>query len=273
MRQWQIRIERAQYDCAPAQRRYEEVDPSNRLVAASLESRWNAALLNLEETKAQATMFQNQKARVVSAEQKAKVLALAQDLPRLWRAPSTQAKDRKRMLRLLIADITVEKQPDKRQIILHIRWQGGACSDKIIYLPLPIADRLRYSPKIIELVRDLAAQMSDARIAQTLNQEGLRSSRGLQFTAPMIQCIRYKHDIARLNLMEPDEVTVQQLCQRLGVSLYVVHYWIRRDIVPARRIDGRGPWWIKLTAQSETELRSWVSNSAHLQNKHSNPLQ
>jgi hypothetical protein len=272
MRQWQMRIERAQYDCALAQRRYEEVDPSNRLVAASLESRWNAALLNLEETKAQATMFQNQKARVVSAEQKAKVLALARDLPRLWQASSTQAKDRKRMLRLLIADITVEKLPDKRQIILHIRWQGGACSDKTVELPLPIADRLRYSPPIIERVRDLAAQMSDARIAQTLNQEGLRSSRGLQFTAPMIQWIRYKYDIARLNLMEPDEVTVQQLCQRLGVSLYVIHYWIKRGMIPARRIDGRGPWWIKLTAQSETELHSRVSNSAHLQRKQSNPL-
>ena len=59
-----------------------------------------------------------------------------------------QAKDRKRMLRLLIAGITVEKLPDKRQIILHIRWQGGACSDKTIELPLPIADRLRYSPQI-----------------------------------------------------------------------------------------------------------------------------
>jgi DNA invertase Pin-like site-specific DNA recombinase len=273
MRQWQMRIERAQYDCDLAQRRYEEVDPANRLVAASLESRWNTAMLNLEEIKAQATTFQSQKARVVSAEQKAKVLALARDLPRLWQAASTQAKDRKRMLRLLIADITVEKLPDKRQIILHIRWQGGACNDKTIDLPLSIADRLRYSPQIIERVRDLATQMSDALITKALNQEGLRSSRGLEFTVPMVKWIRYKHDIAPLNLIEPDEVTVQQLCQRLGVSLYVVHYWIKRGMVPARQIDGRGPWWIKLTEQTETELRSRVSNSAHLQRKQSNALQ
>src|SRR5437870_3494493 len=69
MRQWQMRIERAEYECALAERRYEEVDPSNRLVAASLERRWNAALLHLNEIKAQAVTFQNQKARVVSAEQ------------------------------------------------------------------------------------------------------------------------------------------------------------------------------------------------------------
>jgi hypothetical protein len=273
MRQWQMRIERAQYDCDLAQRRYEEVDPANRLVAASLESRWNTAMLNLEEIKAQATTFQSQKARVVSAEQKAKVLALARDLPRLWQAASTQAKDRKRMLRLLIADITVEKLPDKRQIILHIRWQGGASSDKTIDLPLSIADRLRYSPKIIERVRILATQMSDAMITKALNQEGLRSSRGLKFTVPMVKWIRYKYDITPLSLMEPDEVTVQQLCQRLGVSLYVVHYWIKRGMVTARQIDGRGPWWIKLTEQTETELRSRVSNSGHLQSKQSNSLQ
>jgi hypothetical protein len=230
-------------------------------------------MLNLEEIKAQATTFQSQKARVVSAEQKAKVLALARDLPRLWQAASTQAKDRKRMLRLLIADITVEKLPDKRQIILHIRWQGGACNDKTIDLPLSIADRLRYSLQIIERVRDLATQMSDALITKALNQEGLRSSRGLEFTVPMVKWIRYKYDITPLNLMEPDEVTVQQLCQRLGVSLYVVHYWIKRGMVSARQIDGRGPWWIKLTEQTETELRSRVSNSAHLQRKHSNSLQ
>jgi hypothetical protein len=177
------------------------------------------------------------------------------------------------MLRLLIADITVEKLPDKRQIILHIRWQGGAYSDKTIELPLPIADRLRYSSQIIERVRDLATQMSDALITKTLNQEDLRSSRGLEFTVPMVKWIRYKHDIAPLNLMESDEVTVQQLCQRLGVSLYVVHYWIKRGMVRARQIDGRGPWWIKLTEQTETELRSRVRNSAHLQRKQSNLLQ
>jgi hypothetical protein len=177
------------------------------------------------------------------------------------------------MLRLLIADITVEKLPNERQIILHIRWQGGACSDKTVELPLPIADRLRYPPQIIERVRDLATQMSDALITKTLNQEELRSSRGVEFTVPMVKWIRYKHHIAPLNLMESDEVTVQQLCHRLGVSLYVVHYWIKRGMVPARQIDGRGPWWIKLTEQTETELRTRVSNSAHLQSKQSNPLQ
>ena len=108
-RQWQMRLERAEYEAALAERRYQEVDPSQRLVAATLERRWNAALLRCEELKQQAAEFQRQHARVATPEQKAKVLALAKDLPQLWHAPTTQAKDRKRMLRLLIKDITVEK--------------------------------------------------------------------------------------------------------------------------------------------------------------------
>src|SRR5438132_3968435 len=109
MRLWQMSIERAAYDTALAERRYKQVDPSQRLVASTLERRWNNALLQLEDLKKQAAELQRQEARVATPEQKAKVLALARDLPRLWHAPTTQTKDRKRMLRLLFKDITVEK--------------------------------------------------------------------------------------------------------------------------------------------------------------------
>ena len=94
-RQWQMRLERAEYEAALAERRYQEVDPSQRLVAATLERRWNEALLRLEDLKKQAVEFQHQETRLATPEQKAKVLALARDLPCLWHASSTRAKDRK----------------------------------------------------------------------------------------------------------------------------------------------------------------------------------
>src|SRR5438309_1479897 len=154
-RQWQMRLERAEYEAALAERRYQEVDPSQRLVAATLERRWNAALLQLEDLKKQAAEFQRQEARVATPEQKAKVLALARNLPRLWHAPTTQAKDRKRMLRLLIKDITVEKRPDQKKLSVHIRWQGGACSDLCVQLPPNFADQVRYPAALVDRVRDL----------------------------------------------------------------------------------------------------------------------
>ena len=146
-RQWQMRLERAEYEAALAERRYQEVDPSQRLVAATLERRWNEALLHCEELKQQAADFQRQQARVATPEQKAKVLALAKDLPQLWRAPTTQTKGRKRMLRLLIKDITVEKSSVPKQLLVHIRWQGNACTDLTLQLPPNMADRIAILPR------------------------------------------------------------------------------------------------------------------------------
>ena len=141
LRQWQMRLQRAEYEAALAERRYQEVDPSQRLVASTLERRWNDALLQLQDLKKQVAEVLRQEARVATPEQKEKVLALARDLPRVWHAPTTQAKDRKRMLRLLIKDITVEK-PEPKQLLVHVRWQGGASTSHSV--PLPPSMRINF---------------------------------------------------------------------------------------------------------------------------------
>src|SRR5205823_6353769 len=105
--------------------------------------------------------------------QKAELLALAQDLPRWWQAPTTSAKDRKRMLRLLVKDVTVEKRTPERKVCLHLRWQGGAVEDLEVELPLPPAVRLRYAEAIVAQVRSLAASLTDRQIAASLNEQAL----------------------------------------------------------------------------------------------------
>jgi len=264
-RQWEMRLERAAYEAQLAERRYEEVDPSHRLVAATLERRWNAALQHLEELKAQYAESQRQEARVATPEQKAQVLALAKDFPRLWRAPTTQAKDRKRMLRLLIKDITVERQSGAAQALLHVRWQGGACTEVVVDLPLKMADRLRYPTEMVERVRTLALTLSDAQIAAHLNEEGVRSAKGLPFNISMIKWIRHRHGIPAPQLKGPDEFTVQQFCDRFGVSRHVVYYWIEREIVEARQLNQGSPYWIKLTPAKEQELVEWVRESSRIE--------
>lgn len=267
MRQWKMRIERATYECSLAERRYEEVDPSNRLVAASLEQRWNKALVNLDTIKAEAAMFQKQKSRVVTPEQRVRILALAHDLPRVWQAPTTQPKDRKRMLRLLISDITVQRLSDTRQVILHIRWQGGACSDTTVDLPRPVADQVRYAPEIVSKVRELASRLSDKKIVDELNRQDLRSARGLSFTLSMVKWIRYRYGVPALCPTRPGEITIRELADRLGVSIHFVHYWIRRSVIGARQVDGSGPWWVTVTTEQEQQLHNRVRNSGHLQNR------
>jgi hypothetical protein len=271
LRQWQMRLERAEYEAALAERRYQEVDPSQRLVAATLERRWNDALLQLEELKKQAAEFQRREARVATPEQKAKVLALARDLPRLWHAPTTPSKDRKRMLRLLIKDITVEKPSASQQLLVHIRWQGGALSDLHLQRPPKIADRVRYSATVVDRVRDLAQRLSDGEIAESLNREGQVSALGKPFSVSMIEWIRYRYQIPKATLIRPEELTVQQVAERFGVSPHVVYYWIDRGVIQARRLNAGSPYWITLNETDELKLRDWVRNSSRIQNGKGSP--
>jgi DNA invertase Pin-like site-specific DNA recombinase len=263
-RQWQMRLERAEYEAALAERRYQEVDPSQRLVAATLERRWNDALVHCEELKQQAAEFQRQQARVATPEQKAKVLALAKDLPKLWHAPTTQAKDRKRMLRLLIKDITVEKSSVPKQLLVHIRWQGNSSTDFTLQRRPNMADRVRYPAAVVDRVRELARHLTDAEIAEQFRREGSISATGKTFTNRIIQVIRFTYRIPRPVLRKPEELTVAQVAEHFGVSEYVVYYWIEHGILPARKLNAGSPHWITLNKTDEQMLRDWVRNSSRI---------
>jgi excisionase family DNA binding protein len=263
--QWRMRIQRLEYQAQLAQRRYEEVDPSNRLVASTLERRWNEALVQLKTAREELHQSRQQQGLELTEEQKAQMRALAQELPRLWKSQTTSAQDRKRMLRLLINDITVEKRRPERKAVLHIRWQGGALEDLWIDIPLAAPDRVRYPETTVNRVRTLAESMTDAQIAATLNQEGMLSAKGYPFTVSMVKWIRHRYGIPAPQLKEFSELTVADMAKRFGVSAGVVYYWIERGHIPARRLGPGTPYWITLDEQKETELRAWVGNSNRIE--------
>jgi hypothetical protein len=169
------------------------------------------------------------------------------------------------MLRLLIKDITVEKPLRPKQLLVHIRWQGGACTDICVQLPPNIADRVRYPVAVVERVRHLAQSLPDGDIAGRLNQEGQVSALGKPFTGSMIQWIRYRYQIPRARLVRPEELTVQQVAERFSVSPNVVYYWIDRGVIEARRLNAGSPYWITLNETDEQKLRDWVCNSCRIQ--------
>jgi DNA invertase Pin-like site-specific DNA recombinase len=266
-KQWEMRIQRDQYETDLAERRYMEVDPSNRLVANTLEKRWNEAMIALEVVREQYAQFKQKELHAASPDQKSRLLALAENFPRLWNAPTTKTKDKKRMLRLLIKDITVERSRCSRQAVLHIRWQGGKCEDLPVDLPPKSADKLRYPEEIVEKVRDLARdEFSDKEIAALFNKEGRISSKGRLFTASMIHWIRFKHNIRIDRPMCDDEVSVGQLAERLGVSTNVVYYWIEHGAIEARRRNrGSRQFTITLDSRKEQELIELVKSSSRIQ--------
>jgi hypothetical protein len=116
-------VDRARYEAELAQRRYMRVDPENRLVADSLEADWNQKLRALGEAQQEYEQRREQDRRILADEQRSAILALAQDFPRLWNDPETEDRDRKRMIRLLVEDVTMVRG---EQICLHLRFRGGA---------------------------------------------------------------------------------------------------------------------------------------------------
>jgi len=264
-KQWRQRVERARYEAQLAERRYEEVDPSNRLVAGTLERRWNDALDALQAIEKEHEKARSERARIVTDEQRRAVLALANDVPRLWNAPTTSAKDRKRMLRLLIKDITVEKHHEARQAVLHVQWQGGDSSDIEIDLPARMADRMRYPSAIVERVQVLARTKPDDAIVAELNDEGLKSATGKAFTPSIISWIRYRYRIPSPVLKRADEITVNELIERFGVNRTVAYYWINRGVVEARKDKPGTKYYIRLTPEKEEELATWVRESSRIE--------
>jgi len=261
--QWHRRIERARYEAELAERRYEEVDPSNRLIASTLEKRWNDAMQRMADLEAELAAFERQALRSVTAEQKRQILQLGRDFPRLWKARTTSACDRKRMLRLLIRDITVAKGPEPKLLRLQVCWQGGANETIEVRQRPKRQDAIRYPDTFVAKIRDMAKLYHDGEIIDLLKSEGLTSSTGKPFTLSMIRWIRHKHHIPS-PLPPAGTLTVGQVCQRYGVSLWVVHYWIERGIVSAVHHKRNTPYAITINADVDRRLRKWVANSGHL---------
>jgi DNA invertase Pin-like site-specific DNA recombinase len=261
--QWHRRIERARYEAELAERRYEEVDPSNRLIASTLEKRWNDAMQRMVDLEAELAAFEHQAMRAITAEQKQQILQLGKDFPRLWKARTTSACDRKRMLRLLIRDVTIAKGPEPKLLCLQVCWQGGATEAIEVRLPPTRSDAIRYPDKFVAKIRDMAKLYHDGQIVELLKGEGLTSSTGKPFTLSMIRWIRYKHRIPS-PLPPAGTLTVGQVRQRYGVSLWVVHYWIERGIISAVHRERNTPYAITINTDVDRLLREWVANSGHL---------
>lgn len=261
--QWHRRIERARYEADLAERRYEAVDPANRLIAATLESRWNEALQRVAELEDELKRFESQTLRTITAEQKQQILALAGNFSRLWTAPTTTPRDRKRMLRALIKDITITREPEPRLLLLQIRWQGGATETITLRLPQKRPDAVRYPAELVARVRQLAAELDDAEIAARFDRDGLKSATGKRFTAAMISWVRFKHRIAR-PARAAGTLGVAEVAARYGVNRSVVYYWIETGIISAKRRNQGVPYAITITDDMDWDLRNRIARSVHI---------
>lgn len=179
-------VERARHQVELARRRYMTVDPDNRLVADSLEADWNDALRRLNEAQAEYDKATADTAGI-TGEQQARIRALATDFPRLWSDPSTPARERKRVARLLIEDVTILKTD---HIQLHVRFRGGKTTSLDVPIPLKSYQMRQTDPATLAALDRLLDTHTDAQAAAVLNQQGHRSGTGQAFTASIVLHLR-----------------------------------------------------------------------------------
>ena len=256
----ELRVERARYEAIRAERAFHACEPENRLVARSLETRWEQKLRELAEAEAELAE-QMKPAPEPSREQ---LEGLARDLPKLWAADSTQDRDRKRLLRAMIADITITSQPTGPELQVGIRWRSGASEQHTIQRPKTRQEVIRTPAAAIELTRRLAADNSNAQIAERLNAAGLRAGTGGPFKAEHVQWIRWRHKISYpASYARDGELTVTEIAQRFGISDGTVYAWIETGKLAVRR----GPanrLYIPYGPDVEQHCRQLVANSFHL---------
>src|ERR1019366_3232787 len=192
--QWRRQAEQARYAATRAERRYRAVDPENRLVARGLEAEWEAALQAARD--AQAELDRREAARPVrlSADERAKILAIATGLPALWAAPSTTDRDRKELLHTLLDDVVITADDQARNARLVLHWKGGMISETTADLPRP-RPPYRTSEDTIELIGRLAAHYDDTMITKVPSQQRSRTATGMSLTPANMATIRKRRGI------------------------------------------------------------------------------
>jgi len=234
----QREVEMARYEADLARRRYMQVDPDNRMVADTLEAEWNAKLRSLAETTDRCEQ-RHEVERQLDEEQRRQILALASDFPRLWNDPRTPDRERKRMARLLIEDITLRKADE---ISAHVRFRGGATRTLAVPLPKPSWEVRRTPPEIVAMIDQLLEEHTDAPIAKLLNGRALTSGQGLAFKPTTIARIRkfYALESRYRRLRARGLLEESEIAECLDVSCATIKIWRRAGLLVAHACNDKG---------------------------------
>lgn len=223
-------LERARYQAELARRRYLKVDPDNRLVADALEGDWNERLRQLDALQREHERQRDADQGLLSDEARARILALAKEFRRVWNDPRTAPIERKRMVALLIEDVTLAKAD---RVAIHVRFRGGRTTSLTIDKPRPIALIRKTLPKVIRAVDELLETCTDRQVAEQLNERGYRNWRAQTFTAKKVIVIRRAYQLKSRfeRLRERGMLTGNELARQLGVCTTTIHEWGRMGLL------------------------------------------
>lgn len=267
-KQWQLRLERARYEAERARRQYNGVEPENRMVARSLERQWEEKLRAVEAIEHEYQDWCTQHRLSVTSEDQGEILALGEDLPKVWLASTTTNADRKRLLRLIVRDVVVDNKRMRGRVWFRINWQTGASSEHWIQRRVRSYAEYEHLEYLQTRIRELnRAQQMDDEIAATLNGEGLRTSRDRAFSGSMVWLLRKQWGIPTVRenskgcnplRWKDGTYSIEGVAKAVGVVLSTAYKWVREGRVEGRQLAKGTPWKIRITEERITALREYV---------------
>jgi DNA invertase Pin-like site-specific DNA recombinase len=232
-------VERARYEADLAQRRYMHIDPAHRLVADALEAEWNNKLRALQKAQDEYERQRQADGLVIDEAQRQRITALARDFPSLWADPQTPDREKKRMVRLLLEDVTLLKRD---RILMHVRFKGGTIQSLTLPLPLSAPQLRKTGEAVVREVDRLLNQHTEKEIAALLNRQGLRSGSGQPFTLMSVINIRRNYQLPSRfqRLRDTGLLTLEEMAERLGIARCVVKDWRDKGLLQAHRYSEHG---------------------------------
>ena len=233
-------VERARYHADLARRRYLAVDPANRLVADTLEADWNTALRALTQAQDAYDQARKHDTGQLTDAQKTRIQQLVTDLPAIWDDPATPARERKRITRLLLTDVTVTRT--RTTITAHVRFPAGQTCTLTLPVP-PTAAQLRKTPaEAVTAIDELLDRYTHAQIAAILNDRGLTSGEGRPFHRLIVRNIRDDYGLRsrEQRLRDAGMLTLTQMADRLGVPAKTVKIWHHAGLITGHPFNDKG---------------------------------
>jgi len=229
-------VERAQYEAELARHRYMKVDPDNRLVADSLEAEWNNKLRTLAEAQEQYEQQTQKQRLLIDSQTREQLLSLAADFPRVWNDPSVEPRERKRILRLLVEDVTLI---NGETIQAHVRLRGGATRSLTLAKPLPIAQIRKTKPEVVAEIDALLEHYCDREVAEVLNRQGRRTWQDEPFSLKKIAHIRQAFNLKcrYIRLRARGLLTAREMSVRHGVTTTTINAWGRDGLLKKHLYD------------------------------------
>jgi DNA invertase Pin-like site-specific DNA recombinase len=263
IRHWEQRIERARYEAQRAARQYHACEPENRLVARTLEQRWDELLREVVRLEADFDRFNRTQPRPLGEADRDKVRRLAEQVPAVWHAPTTTPADRRQIVRLLVDRVVLTVEPSEERMAVRLEWCGGAVRNETFRRPVQSYRQQRDWPQLSARLATLHEQkQTPAEIAIALNRAGFRPpKRSTVFTAGMVRRLldnlglrpRVSRSRTGAEVLAAGERWLHDLASDLGLSPHTLHGWRKKGWLHGRQVGGRGGQWVMWVGGSELD--------------------